>query len=162
VLGLGETVFFCMLATRVDLLGQAPQVASTDCVRQYLKLRVPSTAWEETMKDDRARALLNTERKRVEALLGETVAAGQEDRAAANEPGDFADPAERLSAEEVDDALSGGLRERLAALDRAERRLDEGTFGYSIRSGLPIPEDRLEADPAAELTVEEASREPGQ
>jgi DnaK suppressor protein len=111
------------------------------------------------MNDDRARALLRAERTRVQALLGETVSAGQEDRAAANEPGDLADPSERLSAEEVDDAISGGLRERLAAIDRAERRLDEGTFGYSIRSGLAIPDDRLEADPAAELTVAEANRE---
>ena len=51
--------------------------------------------------------------------------------------------------------MASGLRDRLAALERAERRIDNGTFGYSIRSGLPIPDDRLEADPAAELTVEE-------
>ena len=44
--------------------------------------------------------------------------------------------------------------------DRAEHRLDEGTFGRSVRSGLPIPDDRLEADPAAELTVEEAQAAP--
>jgi len=48
------------------------------------------------------------------------------------------------------------LRDRLAAITRAEQRLKDGTFGQSIRSGLPIPDERLEADPAAELTVEEA------
>ena len=110
------------------------------------------------MNDDRARTLLRAERTRVQALLEATRTAGQEDRAEANEPGDLADPAERLTAEEVDDAVAGGLRERLAAIDRADRRLDEGTFGYSVRSGIPIPDDRLEADPAAELTVEEASQ----
>jgi DnaK suppressor protein len=68
------------------------------------------------------------------------------------------DPAERLTAEEVDDAVAGGLRDRLEAIDRAQRRLEEGTFGRSVRSGVLIPEDRLEADPAAELTVEEASQ----
>jgi DnaK suppressor protein len=94
----------------------------------------------------------------VEGLLGETTAAGQEDRSTANEPGDLADPAERLTAEEADDAVAEGLRAHLAALDRAERRIEEGTFGLSIRSGLPIPDARLEADPAAELTVEEAER----
>ena len=111
------------------------------------------------MDDDRARTLLRTERSRVQALLGEELGAGQEDRATANEPGDLADPSERLTAEEVDDAVSGGLRQRLDAIDRAERRIDEGVFGRSIRSGLPIPDDRLEADPAAELTVEEASQD---
>jgi DnaK suppressor protein len=109
------------------------------------------------MNDDRARALLDAERTRVQALLSETVASGQEDRAAANEQGDLADPSERLTAEQVDDAVATGLRERLAAIDRAERRIDNGTFGSSIRSGVPIPDERLEADPAAELTVEEAS-----
>ena len=56
----------------------------------------------------------------------------------------------------MDDAIADSLRDRLAALDRALKRLDDGTYGRSVRSGLPIPEDRLEADPAAELTVEEA------
>jgi DnaK suppressor protein len=108
------------------------------------------------MNEERARDLLSAERTRVEQLLGETASAGQADRAAANEPGDLADPAERLTAEETDDAVAGGLRERLAAIDRAERRIEDGTFGFSVSSGVPIPDDRLEADPAAELTVEEA------
>ena len=44
----------------------------------------------------------------------------------------------------------------LTYIVRAEQRLDNGTYGRSVRSGLPIPDERLEADPAAELTVEEA------
>ena len=36
-------------------------------------------------------------------------------------------------------------------------RLADGTYGRSVRSGDPIPDERLEADPAAELTVEEAT-----
>ena len=110
------------------------------------------------MDEHRARALLRAERTRVQGLIGETVAAGQADRTAANEPGEIADPAERLTAEEVEDAVVSGLRERLAAIDRAERRLEDGVFGLSVRSGSPIPDDRLEADPAAELTVEEAEQ----
>jgi DnaK suppressor protein len=38
-------------------------------------------------------------------------------------------------------------------------RLEEGTYGLSVQSGLPIPDDRLEADPAAELTVDEAQKQ---
>lgn len=110
------------------------------------------------MKNDHARALLAAERTRVEKLLSETLAAGQDDRATANEPGDLTDPTERLTAEEVDDAVAGGLRDRLAAIERAQRRLEDGTFGRSVRSGVLIPDDRLEADPAAELTVGEASQ----
>jgi DnaK suppressor protein len=48
------------------------------------------------------------------------------------------------------------LNARLAALDRASDRLRTGTYGLSLRSGRPIPDERLEADPAAELLVDEA------
>ena len=108
------------------------------------------------MDDDRARSLLHAERTRVQELLRQTIEAGSSNRAAADEPGDWTDSAEPLTDEQGDDAVAAGLRERLAALDRAERRLTEGTFGRSIRSGRPIPDDRLEADPAAEVTVDEA------
>jgi RNA polymerase-binding transcription factor len=113
------------------------------------------------MDQARAKELLSFERARVASLLDETVAAGQQDRAEANEPGDMADPAERLTAEEIDDAVAAQLRSRLEALSRAEKRLGEGTFGKSIRSGKPIPDARLEADPAAELTAEEAEERSG-
>ena len=109
------------------------------------------------MDEARARTLLDAERRRVQALLDETTAAGTEDRETADEPGDLTDPAERLTAEQGDDAVAAQLRDRLAAIARAERRLDEGTFGKSVRSGQPIADERLEADPAAELTTEEAA-----
>src|ERR1700704_654570 len=110
------------------------------------------------MDNERARELLKAERARVEDLLSRSDPAVRADREAANEPGDWADPAVALTAEGVDQAVVDSLRERLAAIDRAEARLEEGTYGKSIRSGQPIPDERLEADPAAELTVEEAQR----
>ena len=109
------------------------------------------------MDDERARALLTAERIRVEGLLAGTTRAGLDDRDEANAGGDMADPAQRLTAEQGDDAVAEGLQARLRAIDAAERRLAAGNYGRSIRSGLPIPDDRLEADPAAELTVEEAA-----
>jgi DnaK suppressor protein len=107
------------------------------------------------MEEARARQLLGTERERVERLLGDTDLAGEEDRDAASGSGDIADPAQPLTAEEGDDAIAAGLRGRLDAIGRAEARLDAGTFGRSVRSNVPIPDERLEADPAAELTFEE-------
>jgi DnaK suppressor protein len=108
------------------------------------------------MDDERARALLTAERIRVEGLLAGTSRAGLDDRDEANAGGDMADPAQRLTAEQGDDAVAEGLQARLRAIEAAERRLAAGNYGRSIRSGLPIPDDRLEADPAAELTIEEA------
>ena len=109
------------------------------------------------MQEQRARELLQEERARLERLLAEQGDAAQADRAAGDESTRFSDGAEPLTAEATDDAIITGLRDRLAALDRAEHRLAAGTFGLSVLSGAPIPDERLEADPAAELTVEEAS-----
>jgi DnaK suppressor protein len=111
------------------------------------------------MDDARARELLQTERERVEQLLHEAVGDATEDSRASNETGDIADPAERLTAEGVDDAIAEGLRDRLAKIERAEARLRDGSYGKSVRSGVPISDERLEADPAAELTIEEATEE---
>ena len=68
------------------------------------------------------------------------------------------EPAEPLVSEQVDDAIAAGLRDRLDAIGRAEQRLAAGTYGRSVRSGAVIPDERLEADPAAELTVPEAEQ----
>jgi DnaK suppressor protein len=115
---------------------------------------------EDRLDNERAKKALETERRRVRGLLGDTVEAGEEDREEENAQGDMADPAQRLTAEGLDDAVAGGLRDRLEAIERAEARLRAGTYGRSVRSGLPISDARLEADPAAELTIEEASEEP--
>ena len=57
------------------------------------------------MNPDRARALLAAERQRVEGLLAQTSADEESDFEASKETGDIFDPAERLTAEEVDDAV---------------------------------------------------------
>jgi DnaK suppressor protein len=110
------------------------------------------------MDDQRARALLDAERVRVEGLLSDLAGEAAGDRSSADEPGDLTDSAEPLTSQGLDDAVAAGLRDRLAALERAEARLEEGTYGRSVRSGQPIPDARLEADPAAELTVQEAEQ----
>ncbi|HLH46512.1 MAG TPA: hypothetical protein VKV25_05070 [Acidimicrobiales bacterium] len=110
------------------------------------------------MDEERARRLLVEERERVEQLLDEVARRREGIRDAGDEHGDLNDGAEPLTSEGTDDAVASGLRKRLEAIDRAEARLASGTYGRSVRSGAPIPDERLEADPAAELTVEEAMR----
>jgi DnaK suppressor protein len=111
------------------------------------------------MDETRARELLRQERVRVEALLDELSLGEEEDKDAAGEVGDMADSAEPLTEEQGAEAAGASLRRRLEALDRAEDRLDAGTYGRSVRSGEPIGDERLEADPAAELTVDEQAAE---
>jgi len=107
------------------------------------------------VNDDTARERLRDERLRIVALLNQSALDRSEERGSASEQGDMTDPAEPLVAEQEADAVSDGLRERLDAIERAEERLRDGSYGRSVRSGQPIPDDRLEADPAAELTVDE-------
>ena len=72
------------------------------------------------------------------------------------EPGDR--DSEDLYQDEFDAGRRQELRDDLAALERAEARLKEGTYGLSVESGEPIPDQRLEAIPTAERTVEEEER----
>jgi DnaK suppressor protein len=109
------------------------------------------------MDVEEARKRLLAERAEVSTLLSDTKEAGQEDRESEDETGDWADAAQPLTAQGEDDAIAESLTNRVGAIDRALQRIDAGTYGLSIRSGQPIPDARLNADPAAELTVEEAS-----
>jgi DnaK suppressor protein len=108
------------------------------------------------MDEKVARERLTAERADVAQLLKDAEAAGAANRAVEDEPGDYADSAQPLTAQGLDDSMAASFRDRLDAIDRAMKRLDEGTYGRSVRSGAPIPDARLEADPAAELTIEEA------
>jgi DnaK suppressor protein len=104
------------------------------------------------MDQARARALLAGERARLQRLL--QAAAGEPQ---APELGDEVDDADRRDAEQTGMAVDQLLRARWAALVRAEARLAAGSYGRSVRSGQPIPDERLETDPLAEFTVEEAA-----
>jgi DnaK suppressor protein len=109
------------------------------------------------MDESRARALLRAERAEVAELLQEAERAeGTERESVEDIPGDFEDAGELLTEVDEDEAVAGDLRDRLAVIDRALARLEAGTYGRSVLSGKPIPDERLEADPAAEMTVDEA------
>lgn len=104
------------------------------------------------MDAERARELLAAERERIERALGRL---GPIDD---GEEADEFDPANRaadLYQDEFDEGLEEDLREQLAAVERAEERLAAGTYGLSIESGQPIPDERLEVLPTAELTADE-------
>jgi DnaK suppressor protein len=94
---------------------------------------------------------------RVQQQLADTRTAQAEQHGAEAEIGDIADPAQLLTEQGVDDAVAAALRDRLAAIDRVLERVDNGDLGRSIRRGEPIPDERLQADPAAQLTIQEAA-----
>ncbi|MEZ5078872.1 MAG: TraR/DksA C4-type zinc finger protein [Solirubrobacterales bacterium] len=104
----------------------------------------------------RAKQLLAAERQQIEKDLAANQRGGPEEGDDRVEPGDY--DSEGLYQDELDAGIAADLKERLAAIERAEQRLADGTYGLSVRSGEPIPDARLEANPTAELTVEEAER----
>jgi DnaK suppressor protein len=104
------------------------------------------------MDADRAAELLQAERRRIERALARL---GAEDD---GEPADEYDPANLaadLYQDEYDEGREADLRNQLAAVERAEERLAAGTYGLSLESGAPIPDERLEVVPTAELTADE-------
>jgi DnaK suppressor protein len=105
------------------------------------------------MDPARARQLLERERKRIEQAIAGLDRADPEASGSPTEPGERG--SEELFQKELDEGLTEDLAEQLGAVERAERRLAEGTFGLSIESGRPIPDDRLEALPTAERTIDE-------
>ena len=106
------------------------------------------------MDTERARQLLEAERQRITeeaANLGFQTT----DELSTLDPGDTAAD---LYQEELDQGRLQDLQEQLAALERAEQRLEDGTYGISVESGEAIPDERLELIPTAERTAEEQAR----
>jgi DnaK suppressor protein len=101
------------------------------------------------------RELLRRERERIEGSLAdmERVRMSELDEIARDT--DPLDAGEQIEEEEVDAALRERLQAELDAVERAERRLEDGTYGLSVESGEPIAAERLEAIPWAERTSEE-------
>ncbi|HEY0316809.1 MAG TPA: hypothetical protein VGC49_00785 [Solirubrobacterales bacterium] len=107
------------------------------------------------LDEKRARELLRRERARIE----DSLAGLEEVRESEVEEIDTAinvfDDGEAVDEKQMDETLAEQLRNELAAVERAERRLEEGTYGFSVESGAPIPAERLETIPWAERTAEE-------
>ena len=105
------------------------------------------------MDAERARRRLAEERARIEGELAEHT-----EPDTSGEPEDSGDAANELEQAGTDSALEDDLRRTLEEIERAEQRLEDGSYGKSVVSGDPIPDERLEAIPWADRNVDE---EPG-
>lgn len=108
------------------------------------------------MTPERARELLAAERLRIERALADL-----QERGGAGESSTVDDTGEQatdLYERELEQGLREQVQRELEALERAEARLAAGTYGLSVESGEPIPDERLEAFPLAERTVAEERR----
>jgi DnaK suppressor protein len=101
---------------------------------------------------EHARELLQAERNRIERSLRTHAHEDDSEEADDQDPGNLGAD---LYQDELDESLRDDLQAQLGAVERAEARLEAGTYGLSVESGKPIPDERLEVHPTAELTVEE-------
>jgi RNA polymerase-binding transcription factor DksA len=112
------------------------------------------------MDADQARRRLEEERARLLSLrdshhrehLDESLTESQGELSSFGQhPGDQAsETAERA----MDQSILASLDEGIAEIDAAFARLEAGRYGICEGTGEPIPDDRLEANPAARYTVE--------
>jgi len=109
------------------------------------------------MDETRARELLARERRRVERALAQAAAPDDSGELSLvdQHPADYGT---ELFDRQLESSMADRLREELDAIERAEKRLADGTYGLSVESGRPIPDERLESIPWAERTADEQGR----
>jgi RNA polymerase-binding transcription factor len=108
------------------------------------------------MDPERARELLAAERARIERTLADLRPEPDEELSHVDQH--LADEGSELFEAELEEGLAEQLQRELEAVERAEQRLAANTYGLSVESGTPIPDERLEVYPTAERTVEEQAR----
>lgn len=96
-------------------------------------------------------------------LLGIMRVAEEDERTRTEQDADFTehdagDMSRDIFDREVDATIVEQVQQRLAIVERALQKIEEGTYGLSDVSGEPIPRGRLEAVPEAIRTVEEQQR----
>ena len=104
--------------------------------------------------------LLESERHAIESRMAERSRDSQETVREESGVGDSGDQSLRLSDLDVEADEDAVDRDTLAQIERALRRIEDGTYGISEFSGKPIPKARLEAVPYARRLVDEPPAEP--
>lgn len=107
------------------------------------------------MDKSEAAELLKAERTRVESALAELEASARRDREGAVQ--DHGEASDLVQAGH-DAGQREQLEDELLAIEAAEQRLADGSYGVSVESGDAIPDGRLRAQPTAERTVDEQER----
>jgi DnaK suppressor protein len=111
--------------------------------------------FDEVFLENKRRQLME-----LRAQLRKTVDTDQAEEAAIKDESglqarEYEDDAQKLAMLETEGNLVNRDIDRLARVERALHKIDEGTYGFSDVSGQPIPDARLEVMPDALNTVQE-------
>lgn len=117
------------------------------------------------MDMDRARERLEQERERLEQVRRSFQPGDQEGEVGVEAPDELsavdqhpADLGTDTFERQKDLSILESVEAELVEVERAERRIEEGTYGVCEGCGKPIGAARLEARPAARLCVEDQAR----
>ncbi len=110
---------------------------------------------------------IEQQRKRLDALRRQILGGEQEENeqerffqeAHIDEAHEPEEVAQGMAQNEINQAVYDTNRRRLRNIERALQKIDEGSYGLSDRSSMPIPKARLETTPEAILTLDEERRE---
>ncbi len=94
-------------------------------------------------------------REQLQGTRAAAVAEQEAEQASAAEAREYGDDAQKLVTLELEGSLEARDTQRLVNVERALRKIDEGTYGLSDESGEPIPLPRLNAMPEAIYTLAE-------
>jgi DnaK suppressor protein len=130
--------------TRMEFDGASMQTVKTG----------PNAVFVEKQRQQLLRLRANLLAAARETEADEADARGQDTREAVESEED----AQRLDTLERDGNIVVRDVQRLESVDRALKKIEEGTYGLSDLSGQPIPRDRLEAIPDALYTLSEEER----
>lgn len=120
---------------------------------------------DKTSKSNLDRAFIEHQRRKLtglrDALLRATRAGEKEEAGirsqSLGEAHESEDDAQKLALLETDGNAVERSTERLASIERALHKIEDGSYGISDASGEPIPRERLEAIPEAIYTLAEAT-----
>lgn len=111
------------------------------------------------MDTERARELLEAERRRLQAIIDNANEPdfGEAEQERSSEVlsvgGQPQDAAQLLNDQEQQQSIVGHAEAELREVEHALRKLEDGTYGLDEETGEPIPDERLEIVPTARFTV---------
>ena len=118
-------------------------------------------AYRNLLLEERSR--LTTFQRRQNADEAEEASSLNDSDVSSGYPSDASSDADEIAAEladrDRDEAGDENAEEILKQIDAAIERIENGTYGICVVTGKPIPEERLQAIPWTDVTIEGAEQE---
>jgi DnaK suppressor protein len=113
-----------------------------------------SSRFDQAFIQKQCRRLMELRAQLRDAMLSGEVEERDLNSQSQGEPNEFEDDAQKLAMLDVEGTLVAHNLRRVAQVERALAKIEDGTYGLSDSSGRPISKERIEAMPEAIDAVE--------